>query len=154
EVSHAAGAPIHIVGEELHLAFNAVNFNQSAHPAHALRVFTLEGTGGREHDLLVGEDLRIADLAAFDDLETMARLGAGNPENSTKEQIKKVIEIHVGFVEKDDLPGLHASANLACPLGVVVTRGVDENKTGQETLEIETQMALRSSLAAAVFGPI
>src|SRR5690606_2898785 len=39
EVGHAPGTPFHIVGKELHLAFNTINFDEGTHPAHAFGVF-------------------------------------------------------------------------------------------------------------------
>ena len=154
KIGHTAGTPVQIVGEELHLALDSIDFDQCAHPAHALGVFALEGPLGREHDFLVGEDLRIAALAAFDYLETMTRLGAGDPENPAHEEIKEVVEIYVGFVKENDLASLHRGADLSRPLGVVVTGRVDENKAGQKTLKVEPQMTLGGRFAPTVLGPV
>ncbi len=65
-----------------------------------------------------------------------------------------MIEIHIGFVEDDNLPGLHTRANLPRPLGIVVTGGVNEDEIGQKTLEVEPHVALGCGLAAAMFGPV
>lgn len=154
EIGHAAGTPIHVVGEELHLTLDAIDLYECPHAAHAFGVFALEGTVGGEYNFLVSQNLRIADLAAFDHFEAMAGFRAGDPEDSPKEKIEEMIEIHIGLVEKHNLPGQHGGADLPGPLGVVVTRGVDEDKTGKETLEIQSQMAFGGGFAAAMFGPV
>ena len=76
---------------------------RAEYPPHALGVFPFEGPFGRKHNFRIGEKLRMADLATLDHFETMTRLGAGNPEDPAKAKIKEMVEIHVGFVKKDDL---------------------------------------------------
>ncbi len=39
-------------------------------------------------------------------------------------------------------------------IGVVVTGGVNEDEAGQEAVQIQTQMTLGGSLAAAMLGPV
>src|ERR1035437_6202714 len=66
KVGDTARAPLHIVSQELHFPLDSVHLDQSAHPAHAVRVFSIVGRFAREHDFLVGQDLWTGDLAAFD----------------------------------------------------------------------------------------
>lgn len=84
----------------------------------------------------------------------MVLFGACKPKNPSLEKIDKTREIHIGAVEDHDLACLHAGSNLSSALGIGVPCSVDENEIGQETLKIESHMALCCSHAAAMFGPI
>jgi len=154
KIGDTARAPLHIVCQELHFPLGSVHLDQSTHPAHALRVFAIVGRFAREHDFLVGQDLWIGDLAAFEDGKAMAALGAGDPEDSAQEEVVKVVEVHISLVEDNNLAGLHSRTDLSGPLGIVVAGGVNQGETGQEALEVEPHVALGCRLAPPVLGPV
>lgn len=154
EISYAAGTPLHVVREEFHLTFNTLYLHQSAHPPQAGRVFLFIGSIGREHDLLVGKNFRVGNLATFNHPETVAALRATYPEDTPHEQIVEVGEIHVGFVENNDLSIFQPCTDLTGSLGVIVAGRVNKGEAGQETLEVEPHVAFSGRLAAAVLGPV
>lgn len=82
KIGNAAGALVHIIGEEFHLSLDAIDLHQSAHPAHTRGVFALVGTLARKHHFLVGKDLRVGYFPALENREAVAAFGAGDPENS------------------------------------------------------------------------
>jgi len=154
KVGDAACAPLHIVCQELHFTLDTVNLDKSAHPAHAFRVFSFAGCFAREYDFLVGQDLWTGDLAALEDGEAVAALGASDPEDSALEAVVEVVEVHIGLVEDDNLAGLHARTDLSGSLGIVVAGGVNQGECGQEALEVEPHVALGCRLAPSVLGPV
>jgi len=154
KVGDTARAPLHIVCQELHFPLDSVHIDKRTHPAHAFRVFSIVGRFTREHDFLVGQDLRIGDLAALEDGEAVAALGASDPEDSAHEEVVKVVEVHIGLVENDNLAGLHARTDLSGSLGIVVAGGVNQGESGQEALEVEPHVALGCRLAPPVLGPV
>ena len=154
KVGDAACAPLHIVCQELHFPLDTVNLDKSAHTAHAFRVFPFVGRFAREHDFLVGQDLWTGDLAALEDGEAVAALGASDPEDSAQEEVVEVVEVHIGLVEDDNLAGLHARTDLSGSLGIVVAGGVNQGECGQEALEVEPHVALGCRLAPSVLGPV
>ena len=154
KVGDTTRAPLHIISQELHFPLDSVHLDQSAHSPHALRVFSFVGLFAREHDFLVGQNLWIGGLAALDDLEAVARLGAGDPEDTPQEEVVEVVEVHVGLVKDNNLAGLHSRTDLSGPLGIVVTGGINQGKAGQEALEVKPHVALGGRLAPPMLGPV
>ena len=154
EIGDATGTPVHVISQELHLPFRAIDLYEGANPAHPLRVLPLKSSLTGEDHLLIGKDLRVGRGPALHDGEEMRAFGARDPEDAPQEELKEVIEIHVGFIKDNDLTGLNTRAEFPCSLGIVVTGCVDENEAWQETLEIQPHMALGCGLASAMLGPV
>ena len=154
EIGDATGGPVHVIGQELHLPFRAIDLYEGANTAHPLRVLSLKSSLTGEDHLLIGKDLRVGRGPTLHDGEEMRAFGARDPEDAPQEELKEVIEIHVGFIKDNDLTGLNTRAEFPCSLGIVVTGSVDENEAWQETLEIQPHVALGRGLASAMLGPV
>lgn len=81
-------------------------------------------------------------------------LGPSHPEDAASREIGQMAKVHVSLVKHDDFALANVRADFPGPLIVVLFGGVDDGKAGQETLEVEPQMAFGGSLAAAMFGPV
>ena len=152
EIGDGLGTPFAVVGEKNHLLFAPIDFDPGDDPAQFRRIIG-EGVGAAQADDFVAQDGSL-DRALLDHVEDHVVLGAGDPEDAPEGQIPEVGEIDVSLVEEDDLTGANARANLPGAFGVVVAGGVDDGEAGQETVQVETQVALGGGLAAAMLGPI
>ena len=66
----------------------------------------------------------------------------------------QVFEVHIGFVEDDDLAFRQPSADLLGTLVVMLASGIDDGKGGQEAVEPEAQVHLCCGLAPSVLRPV
>ena len=126
-----------MVGEEDHHALLAIDLHARLHPAQPLRVALAAGKDG-EHDLVIAQDfaLRLFD-PLFDDAIGEAFLGARDPEDPAHAQVPQVREVHVGFVEKHDLPSADARAEFARAFSIVLTRRVDDRTARQLAAQVQ-----------------
>ena len=81
-------------------------------------------------------------------------LGARDPEDTAPRQLQQMGEVHVSPVKQDDLARAQSGAHGVGVIPVGVPGRVEQHETRQETLQIQPQMTLGRSLAAAVFGPV
>ena len=65
-----------------------------------------------------------------------------------------MVKVHISLVKYDDFALLDPGAQFPRSLGVGLARRVDDRKTGQKTLQVQTQMALGRCLTPPVLGPI
>ena len=63
-------------------------------------------------------------------------------------------KIPISLVKKHDFPSPQAPTELSRSLGVILFGRVDNGKTWQQTLQIQSHVALRRRLAPPVLGPI
>ncbi len=63
-----------------------------------------------------------------------------------------MLEVNIGFVENDDLARLHSRTQSSHAPTVVMAGFFDDSKTGQKSLEVQSQMQLGRSLAATGFA--
>ena len=154
EIGDGLGAPGQVVGQEHQLPPFAVHFDARHHPAQLHRI----GPSGRpagQLNQVVTEDVTTAPRLQFAPHPTAQIVfGAGDPVDLALRQVGQVGEVHIGFVEDDNLARRHGRAQFMRPAVVVLTGGVHNDKAGQEGLEIEPHMTFRGGLAAAMLGPI
>ena len=90
----------------------------------------------------------------FHNVELVVLLGPRDPEDSAPGQVQQMGEVHISPVKQDDLaraqPGAHGPGVM--PVGV--PGRVEQEETGQKTLQVQAQMTLGRGLAAAMLGPV
>src|SRR5271170_6386953 len=63
-------------------------------------------------------------------------------------------EVHVTLVKQGDLAAFNPGAHFPRPQVVVLTGGVDDDKVGQKTLQVEPHMGFGGGFAPPVLGPV
>ena len=152
KVGDAGGAPFHVIGQENHLHFGAVDFHQGCDAAHDVGIIG-EGAGIAQGNDFIAQDAT-GHRQGLEDFAGHVVLRAADPEDATLQEIEEVGEVHIRLVKDHDLPRANGGAEFAGAFGVVFPCGVDDGEAGQEAVEIEPQMALGGRLATAVFGPV
>ena len=154
QVADAGRSPVQIVGEKDHDSFLSVDFDESLNAPQSLRILS-PGLGANQGNLIVTEDFAswFTQSLAVDPV-TQVVLGAGDPEDAPLMQIKEADKVHVGLVEDRDLSGLQSGTQGHGPGAVVMGCFLNNGKSRKETLQIESQVHLRGSLATTVLGPV
>lgn len=154
QVADARGCPIQIIGEEDHDNPFTINFDPCLDSAQPLWILSF-GLGADQGNLIVTEDVcgRFTQPLATN-MVAQVVLGSGNPEDAPLVKMEKVGKMDVCLVKDGDLTGLEPGTQGHDPGAVVVGGFLNDGKSGEETLQIKTQMHLGSSFASAVFGPV
>ena len=82
EIGDATGTPVHVISQELHLPFRAIDLYEGANTAHPLRVLLLKSSLTGEDHLLIGKDRRVGRGPTLHDSEEMRAFGARDPEDA------------------------------------------------------------------------
>ncbi len=67
-------------------------------------------------------------------------------------QIPQMAKVHITLVKQGDFTTFETGAQFARPLVVMLGGRVHDDKTGQQTLQVQAHMSLGGGLAAAVLA--
>lgn len=147
------GGPFHVVGDESHLDFLAVDFDEHDDTAEApwILFFASEGL---ECDLIISEDFsRRPSQSPLAHMKGHVASGPGHPEDTPPRQFMEMAKVDVGLVKEGYFALLKARAEFPGPTVVVMTGLLDDNKGGKKALQIEPNMTFGGRFAAPVFCP-
>lgn len=153
EFADTAGGPLHVVGDENHRHFHAVDGDEHFDAAQPGRVL-LFAFGRGEDNEVVAQYLALGFVLEFlHDPVSHVVLGPGDPENPAQAKAVKMEEIDVGLVEQGDLAREQMGAEGGRTRVVVVGGLLDDHEARQEALQVEAQVHLGCRLAPPVLGP-
>lgn len=154
QITDAGSSPLKVVGQENHGGPFPVNLNPCLDAAQPLWILR-SGLRSNQSDLIVTDDITFCFAQSFaTDVVAHVVLRPRNPEDATSCQIEEVGEVDVGLVEDSYLARLQPRTQRQCPRVVMVRGFLDNGKIWEESLQVQPQMHLRSSLAATVLGPV
>ena len=153
QIADAGGGPFRVVGQEDHLPFLAVDFDQGGYSPQEPRILFL---GGRsvQFDQFILEDALVRALGqAFLHRVVHVVLRPGDEEDPALFERPQVNVVDVGFVKNHDFSLGKPGAQLFGADAVVLLGGIDNGKARQATGEIHAQMALGRGLPPPMLRP-
>ena len=148
-----ARGPFHVVGDESHLDFPSINFDEHDDKAEApwILFFAPESLQG---DLIIPENFsRRLSQSPLAHMKSHVAPGTGHPENTPLRQLMEMTKIDVCLVKEGNFAFCKARAEFPGPAVVVMTGLLDDHKGGKKALQIKPDMAFGRRFAPPVFGP-
>ena len=147
-------APLQMVGQEDHFYILAVDLHEGYDAAQLARVGLLRFF---EHQL---DDFVAKDALVFGRFEGSYHRAlhvvfrSPRPINAALRQLKEMLKLDVSLVEYNDFSGLKVGTQAQGLTAVMVFCSVDNGASRKEALQVQTHVALRGGLAAAVLCPV
>lgn len=153
QIGNGLGAPSEVIGQENHFPHFSIYLDPRHDPAQDHRI-VFDRRAGQRDEIVAQNMAEGAVLKSFDDPKLQVVLGSGDPEHFAPGEVGQMRKVHVSLVEDDDFTRMDMGTKLAGADVVMLGSGADDDAAGQETLEIEPDVAFGGGLAAAMFGPV
>ena len=151
---HGPGTPLHVIGQEFHLAILPIHLNQGDHPAQGFGIGLVGSIRGQFNDLIAQDPRIVGGVQGFDYATCQVVLRAADPEDAFTIHVRKVVEVHIGLVKHHDFAGLKPGTQVS-RLGIVVEFGrIDDDALRKKALKIQPDVALGRRFPPPVFRPV